>query len=219
MLISENLITLVYIFVLIVSSYLALRSYPGSGRSARILIIFVSVSCITEVAAFFAATYYRNNMLIYAVYGIVEFFLITSYFTGRIRLLKSGYIPPILLMSGVLLGVANIVWMQGWSRLNTNFLYFEAIVIISLSLGYCLQTVWDYEGDRIPDLPHFLFSVIIAGYWTVTVVCWGFYNVFVRLLKEEIVYVNTGILIVNILAYSAIGYLFYRYPKLKPLYA
>jgi hypothetical protein len=89
--------------------------------------------------------------------------------------------------------------------LNSNFLLFEGLVIMALSL-YAFQLILTDDTINIYRYGHFWIIVILIFFWSITYTSWALYSV-LRVKKLFVMPFVTHLLwTVNILTYAAIGF-------------
>ncbi|MEO6831234.1 MAG: hypothetical protein ABI378_03185, partial [Chitinophagaceae bacterium] len=170
---------------------------------------------IAEVVARMAAIRFGNNMPVYALYSPIELLLICLYFNFSIPTLQRRGIGWYLAILGILVSVLNAVFFQPLTTFNSNFLYFEGVVIIGLSLYSFYFLVRSSDDLQLTKLRHFWFSFIQCSFWTITFINWGLYEYFIVHVQRFVPAINIFISVISGVAYLCIALVFWQYPKLK----
>ncbi|MEO6831655.1 MAG: hypothetical protein ABI169_05615 [Chitinophagaceae bacterium] len=184
--------------------------------ASRIYWYYTCAGAIAEVVARMAAIEFGNNMAVYAVYSPIELLLICLYFNFSIPTLRRTGIGWYLAILGIVVSVLNAVFFQPLTEFNSNFLYFEGIVIIGLSLYSFYHLVRSSDDLRLAKLRHFWFPFIQCAFWTITFLNWGLYEYFNAHAQRFVVAINIFIGMISGVTYLCIALVFWQYPKLKP---
>ena len=207
-----------YLLALLVISVIGIIRFCKVDQPTRLIILMVWLGLVTELTAFFVARIYRNNLPVYNLYSFLEFGILCFYFNqviDRFRKVNAGFAIG---AGGIFLGSMHLIWSKQFDIVNTYFFFFEGIIIIVLSLLYCFQAVEEFDGSKLFHPHYFWFSVILASLYSINFLTWGLYDYFTVHLKREVIYLNYGLLVTNIIAYGFIGLLVFRYPKQRTSY-
>lgn len=189
--------------------------YKRLDLAAKIFCIFTGMAFTAESLAFFTARRYHNNMPVYAIYSLLEFGIISLYFNYSIEAFRRKNIGIYIGITGIMIGICNIIFLQPINTLNSYFLFVEGIAIITMSLFSFFQLLLHEEGLKLYAYPHFWFPVALSFFWSITFLNWGLYDYFLAHIHEQVWIINLSILAVDIITYSTIGIVFFLYPKMK----
>ena len=189
--------------------------FKEADTSSRLLCYLLCLSFLTEALAYFAAKRFHNNIPVYTVFSLFELMLTSLYFNYCIDIFYKYRIGVYIGIVGFILGVLNIIFLQSISRINSNFLFFEGIVIIAMAFTLFARLVMKHDTLRIKAYHHFWFAVILTFYW-----CSNFFNLS---LYQQIIFAHKPIalllnmlnFIVNIITYLSIAIVFLLYPKMQ----
>ncbi len=201
--------------ILLCSLLIGLFRYKILDSASKILLVLVGTDSIFELVAHYVGWKYKNNIPVYTVHSLVEFGILCIYFSHSIDVLVKNKVGYYIGVTGILLGLANIVFLQGLNRMNSYFLIFEGLCIIGMALFAFFRLLLQHESLRLHKYHHFWFSIILTFFWSVTFLNWSLYDYLSIHYKDDIWVVNISILIVNIITYAGISAVFYLYPKMQ----
>jgi len=168
-----------------------------------------------EFSAFFFAKTYHNNLPVYAIYNIIEFCFICLYFNTSIDVFAKNNTGYYIGGIGIIWGIANIIFLQGFNKVNSYFLLFEGLSTIGICLFAYFRLLFHHDQLRLYKYPHFWFTTILMIFWSIIFLNWSLYNYVSIRYKEASWIVNVSILFVNILNYLSISCVFILYPKMQ----
>lgn len=191
------------------------KHYRIMDKGTRIFFWFSALSLIVEVAAYYCAIRFKNNLPVYNVSNIVELALLLIYFNETVAPLRRRRIGILFAGFSLLVGVLNLLFVQSVFTVTSYFLDYQSLVVVIfciISLSSFLRT-----GDqREPRHEvHFWLPVILM------ISCCLNYLMFtlIRYYEDTIKTVPTDIiltlLVVDIVNSLAIATVYFNYPKLK----
>lgn len=202
-----------YLLLLLSSSLAGLFRFTQLDKGGKILSIVVTLTFFSETISFYAAYRFHNNIPVYNVFNILEFVLICAYFNYSNAALGRHNTGVWVGIAGAAGGIADIM-LQSLNHLNTYFIFFDGIFVISMTL-YTFSTYIQNDDElSFSNNPHFWFGVCLAFFWSVTFLNWGLYDHFSN-NPEYTHIINLLILLVNLLTYAGVGAVFIMYPKMK----
>ncbi len=204
-----------YEVILLFAAGVSVYRYKILDHAARIFTVYIWVSVLCELVARIAGRVYHNNMPVYAIYGLVEFVFMCVYFNNIIDVFRPKNIGYHLAGIGLVLGVCNIVYVQGFFRLNTYFLIFEAISFIGMSLFFFARMFLLYGQLRLYKYHHFWFAAIISFFWSLTFIQWGLYEYINVKYPSYVDMDNAAIVIASMVSYTAMACVYIFYPKMQ----
>ncbi|WP_461789465.1 hypothetical protein [Pedobacter sp.] len=180
---------------------------------------FFAISCITafftELLALIWAFYYENNMPVYAIYNVVEVLLVCLFFNYSIPSLRRKNIGLWLGVISALLGIVNLMFFQPLKSLNSNFIYYQGILVIALSMFAIIDEIMRSEENGNRFSPKFYISVLLIIYWVVSFLYWGLYEYLIGIFGKDNILIGYLMALVCCLLNVAFSYLLIRYPKSK----
>jgi hypothetical protein len=185
-----------------------------TDKATRVFIVYTCMTALTEVVASVAGHFWGSNMAVYAVYEVIEILCIGWYYNGLVHAFRKWNLGIIAGIVGAIVAIGNMVWLESPAGPDSNFSV-EGVAVIVVALYYCLQWVADYDGRTSKDEHHLWFSVILAGYSSVTFFGYGLYSYLADELKDDLNIYHNCLVTFNILVYGAIGYLFYMSGKVR----
>lgn len=207
-----------YLVLLLITLISGCYRYRVLDRPAIIFFLFLSTTVLCEYIALYASLKYKNNLPVYAIYSLVEFVMVSLYFNSVIDIFKKRNTGIYIAALGVVAGIYNLVFIQGLNTINSYFMIFEGLSIISMGLFFFFRILLHNDKLRIHMYPHFWFASILTFFWGVSFLNWSLYDYFAKVHPDEIWVINYCIVIVNLVTYSAISCVFILYPKMQKTY-
>lgn len=205
---------LILLVILLFASIMSLIWLKKLDKASKYITTLLCIAFTTEAVALWAAYEFQQNNPAYNISNIISFTVFCAYFNNIIGSFRARKATVIIGAIGVILAVANMIFIQGLYILNTNFLAFESITIVGMSLYY----YYDFlkSDTYIKKLPiHFWITSLILIFWSFALFHW--------LVGVTIMYSKTDtadwprkiISVVNMLTYLSFGILFFNYRKMS----
>ncbi len=182
--------------------------FPSAKLPIRVIIIYIIVTALSENIAFYTAVKYEYNLIVYHIYGPIQIFLLSLFYNNIIKTFKKNNAGIIIGIIGVIASILNSLFLQPPKDfLNTNFLVFESIVIIGLSLYY----FYDYlkqeinKKDIIPN--EFYIACLLLVFSSFTLLYWSIQPLTADFLKKYNMLLNYILIAINTITYLGIGFL------------
>ncbi len=194
----------IYLSVLLLAILGGIRKLNHKDSSYKILIGLLCLTFISELTSYWAAIKIQNNMFVYHFFAPLQLIILGKYFDSinHNKKQKIGFIIGII---GAIIAVVNTIYFQPLKILNSNFLLFEGLVIMGLSL-YTFQGILTNEKIDIYKYGHFWMIVIFIFFWSITYTWWALYTVLQEKERFLLLNVTQVLWAVNIITYSAIGF-------------
>lgn len=197
------------------ASLCALYRFKQLDQSSRVFAVYVWISSLNEIIGTYAAIVYHSNMPVYAFYCLIEFTMISIYFNSSIDVFKKNSIGYLIAMLGIIIGLINIIFIQGVHILTSYFLVFEGIFIIGMGLFSFFRLLLNDDQLQLYKYSHFWFTTILVFFWSITFITWALYDYFVKHHNGISYIIGFLIRIVGSIFYASIGCIFFLYPKMK----
>jgi len=194
-----------------------LYRYKVLDAASKVLAILVCCAFVNEGAAFYLEKKYHNNLPLYAIYCLIEFFILCLYFNKIIDVFIRRNFGIYIGIFGIVLGALNIIFVQHMNNLNSYFLLFEGLSVIGMSLFAFFRLLLKYDTFYLYKYPHFWFISILIFFWSITFITWGLYDYINLKLGHRAWKINFGILTVGVITYVSFGCVFLMYPKLRSI--
>ncbi len=193
-----------YISVLFLAVMGGVYKLNQKDKASKVLVILLTLTLLSECTAHWAAVKFRNNMFVYHFFAPIQLILLGIYFdfTGRVKKRRIGLLVGVL---SALVAIVNTIYFQPLRILNSNFLLFEGLIIMGLAL-YSFQGILTDETINIYRYGHFWTIVILIFFWSVTYTTWALYSVLQVKKLFLIPYISHILWAVNIITYSAMGF-------------
>ncbi len=157
-------------------------------------------------------------MPLYAIYCLLEFGLIAIYFNYSIDVFRKYNIGYYIGLLGLVLGLINILFIQGLYILTSYFLVFEGIFIIGMGLFSFFRLLLKNDQLQLNRYPHFWFTTILLFFWSMTFISWALYDYFSIKHDKFAAVIDSSIHTVGSLFYVSICCVFLLYPKMERRY-
>jgi len=181
---------------------------------SKILSACLLIGLFTEIIAYCMARTIHYNVIVYATYSLIEYCMYVAYFHYLNSPLTTTK-AMVMGIAGVLFWSSEILFINHFKNVNSNFLLFEGLMVIGLSLGTFIS--WQRNEDflYVHRYPHFWFVCLLVIFWTITYLSWGVNYYLNKNVQELGFIINYTLLIVNIITYLGIGVVFLLYSKMK----
>lgn len=203
---------IIYIALLALSLFYGIHKYKQIDLASKTIVILLAITLLSESVAIYMGKMYHNNMPVYHFFNPVQLFVISLYFNRSIEYFKRYNIGIYIGFFGILMSALNSLFFQPINTLISYFLLFEGFCIIFMSLFSYRSMFEDVEMNVVRN-PHFWFSSIFLFLSGVTYFNWALYSFIGIKMIEIMPFLNTLILVVNMIAYASIGLVFLLLPQ------
>lgn len=204
-----------YNLVLLLVSVFAIFYFRKMDRASRIICVLIWIASLTEALAWYSAKRFRTNLPVYHIFSYLEFILVCLYFNYSIATFRRRNIGYYIALTGIVLGLANTIFLQPLNTLNSNFIFLECLCIVSMSLYSLYRLLLVNDNLYLQNNTHFWVPCVLIFYWCTTLFSWGMYDFFAGLLQKKIGMLNICLLMVNIITYLAYATIFFLPSKIK----
>lgn len=202
-----------YLGVLFLASVIGYIRYNLLDYGSKILLCLVTLAVLCESITAFERFFTYLKAPVYHIYNVIEIILIALYFLYTVRFRnRLLFISLCLLFIGV--EIANTVLYQPITRLNTNFITFECLLVIPMSLYSLYKILINDAVDKILNYVHFWFWTCLLVYFSSCFFFWQFIVYFYK--HNQLYYTISGNMhiVINLLVYTGILLVFLYYPKM-----
>lgn len=131
----EPKIRSIYYLVLLISSGVAFYHLRKRRKATLFLCLYIILGFINESLAKISVSRIGNNYLIYNIYSFLSLTFIVLYYHMLLIKFSKSYLPLFLLGLGIILGIANMMYLQPLlNSHNYNFKFLSNLIIITLSM-------------------------------------------------------------------------------------
>lgn len=137
------------------------------STAQRVLLLLVLSAFLTEVGSYLVMLWkiWPNNLPFFHAYTFIEFILaISIFYFGKPGWLSANTFR-ILLISGGLVVLGNILFFQGIWEVNSYARSFESISLIIISLAYFFDTLKQLDVPNLGQSFMFWFATAILVYF------------------------------------------------------
>ena len=193
-----------YLGVILLAILGGLYNLRYRDTASKILLVLLCLTLASELASHLAAIRYQNNMFVYHFFAPVQLIIIGLYFDS-INNNKRSRIGMLVGVLGIAVAIVNNLFFQSIKVLNSNFLLFEGLMIMTLAL-FSFQRILSNDSVDIFRYKHFWVIVVLIFFWSITYTAFALYSV-LRVKKLFVMPFVTYLLwAVNIITYAAIGF-------------
>ena len=200
-----------YLLVLMISWTLTLYGYRSLPTALRVVSILVGITFFTECTGYILALVRRNNLAVYNIFSLVQTILTIFYFKTTLPVLQKGRRAVILMGIAILFNVFNTSIFQPLYDLNSNFMFFQGLLTISLGLYGLNYHIMRQPTGKRGHGPYFWINLILVFFWSATFLDWSIYDYLAATAPGDMWIINMTILIANIITYLGIGSVYYFY--------
>jgi hypothetical protein len=193
-----------------------LSRFKWLDTASRLIIVLLVVCFLTEAAATYLAISHGNNLPVYNISGFIQLSLICCYLEISTEgLMRNYHIGIAVAFATILYGILNMVYLQSWDTINTNFQAIAQTSIVVLGIAQLFKLSLSNMGQRIWNNSHFCFGTIITCYACCQLFYLLSYPSFSILLKGHTRWLDQVLLITNVLYSLCLVVIFFRYPKMN----
>ncbi|MBL7717699.1 MAG: hypothetical protein JNL72_02595 [Flavipsychrobacter sp.] len=203
-----------YLLVVFIAFLFSLSTGKNSGAERKYLSALLLLTLVSEAIADILSSTIRINLAVYHFFNPLQLCLVALYFNEIIPEFKAKGIGIYISITSVVLGASNAIWIQNLKNLNSNFLLFESICIITMSLHMFYYLIRNDEIQAFRN-QHFWISLVMLLFWSITYTFWGLSNAFDENVLHLIPTLGGLLATVNILTYSALAIIFFLTRKNK----
>lgn len=209
----QDLLTGLYLLALLFALLAGLRRFSKLDYAAKLLCILMIITLLDEVCSFYASREYKNNIPVYNVFSVIEFILVSLYFNYSIDVFKKRGIGIYAAIGGCLLGALDIYY-QTINHLDSYFLFFDGIGVITMALYSIARMAEKYDDLDFKRYPHFWISMLLTFFWVLTFLTFGLCDYLHDQEAEK--WINIRIqLPANIITYAGMAIVFNLFPKMS----
>jgi len=169
---TEKIILLaVLLLVVVVGGF----RYKKSKKEYRIFFFLMVITFITEILAEFCAVRYRNNLMVYNLFNIVESVLLSFFYISLFNKNWLKKLAAIVLAAFLLFAIFNILYLQK-NQLATNSIIFESLFIVVYSLALLFQYLGQTGDENLLTKPALWFNIRNLFFFATNLFFWGYYR-------------------------------------------
>jgi len=205
----------IYLISLLFASICGIYRYKILDTASKVLSILICCAFLNECAAFYLARKFHDNLPLYAIYCFLEFGLICIYFNYIIDIFIQRNLGIYIAITGIILGILNLIFIQNLNSLDSYFLFLEGLSIIGMSLFAFFRLLLRQDTLHLFKYQHFWFISILVFFWSITFLNWGLYDYINMRVGHEAWKINAGLLVISSFTYTCFGVVFLLYPKMQ----
>jgi hypothetical protein len=216
-----------YLALMVLCSVLAALRFKALDRPARVIVLLIFWSLLSETTALMVIRFQAqpNNHAVYNISCLVEWVLICVYFNHACLSLRRSRISLLLALLGLGFGIVNLAYIQEYSAMASNFLFFECAGILTLS-SYALYEwliVDDEEEHELAHVQlsnniHFWLPIVFIFNQSATLWSWAAFDTYMQAGQHLSNLLQQLLLLTGIITYIFLCWLLFRYPKMKTSY-
>lgn len=210
----QQAISHIYYWAIFITAVYAIFRYKTVDKSTRYICMLIWLGILTETIAYFSVIKFKTNLPVYSISSILEFAIISFYFSRSIAYLRKRNIGAIAALTGLLAGILNILFFQPLYTLNSNFVFFESIVVVCFSL-YAIYKMLALPDLRLWPETHFWLSCILLLYVCASLWGWAGYDYIAVNNAETSILLSICMLAINVITYASYGIILFLYPHMR----
>ena len=203
-----------YLLVLLIATITSLKGTKVKSIENILLSILLFCTLISEISALILIMKYNNNSIGYHIFNPIQFLIICLYYNRIIPEFRKYHIGIIIGIVGLFLGVINSLFLQELNTFNTNYLLFESVSIIMMSLHFFYSLLKTDKANTL-NYQHFWVCLTFLLFWSITYTNWGLVHVFSSQMYKRPPILSLILISVNILTYSSFVVIFILTKKNK----
>jgi hypothetical protein len=207
----------IYFVSLLFASFCGVWRFNKIDKGSKVLAVLVCCALINEGVGYYLASKYHNNLPLYTVYSLLEFFILSFYFNNVIDVFVRKDIGIYIGIIGICLGVLNLLFIQHIDSFNSYFLLFEGLSVIGMSLFAFFRLLLTHDNLKFYKYHHFWFISILIFFWSITFLSWGLYDYINQQLLQSASKINASLMTVSAFTYCCLGVVFLLYPKMNSI--
>ena len=205
----------IYLISLVFACISSVYRYRKLDSASRVLCVFVCCALLNESVAYYLARKYHNNLPLYNIYCFIEFGILCLYFNKLIDMFIKKNIGIYIGISGIILGILNLRFVQGINTVNSYFLFLEGLLVIGMALFAFFRLLLKHDSLHFSRYHHFWFLTILIFFWSITFLAWGLYDYINMKFHDAAGTINFTLTVVSAITYGCLGLVFLFYPKMQ----
>lgn len=150
----EN-IRLISLLIIGVPFIMALFKFKKLNSVQRLLMYLISVIVLVEIISLFLWHKEINNLVMYHIYTVIEFIMISMIYTKVLTSLFPKYVFKILTFLFIIFAFLNVQFFQNIYTFNSNTITVSGIIIIIFSLSYFYALLQEIKYSALENNPMF----------------------------------------------------------------
>lgn len=204
----------IYEICLLLVAIYAIFRFREVDRGTCYLCALIWLGALTEITGKISVARYHTNILVYNISSLCEFLIITGYFNQSIKKLKLSRIGPAISVTGLICFVLNTIYLQPINEINSNFLFFECLMVTCLSL-YSIYLMLATPDLQLTRKTNFWISATFLFYQCANLFSWGAYNYEMLYSDQSSGCLDICLLLTSIVSYCAYFLILFLYPKMR----
>jgi hypothetical protein len=188
MLYLSGIILIVYLLVLAIISF---RNRRNFDTAHSIIFYVINFALISEILLRLCAWYFRNNILLYNLFNLIEFLFFFYFYFKFIGRNLSKYTYLLILMITLIFYFSEFISRGVFSLLCYSFIYKNAVLIL-LSILAFRKVINSPKSELITDYSIFWINISVLIYYSTTFFIFGLrkYTASLYSLSNAVVYVH-----------------------------
>lgn len=207
----------IYLLLLAGVSIIGIKRYSTLDTPAKIIIVLLILTSISETLAYFFSTSYKNNLFIYHIYNPIQLFILSVFYNFTISFFKRYNIGYIIGTIGLLVSILiSVLFQNPKTEFNTYFLVLESILVIGMTLSYFYDFLNTTHKNKQFTTPYFWITCLLLIYWSFTFFRWSVGVAIPSISMKNTMLINYMMYFINMVTYTGFGIVFLFYRKLLP---
>jgi hypothetical protein len=209
----EDFLFYVYLLIVAATCVTGFIRYRRLDKGTRVILAILVLTIISEGLSALGDYFIYYKSYFYHVFNLLQLMLITTYFANTIKFRNKGIIAIVCLFY-VVLEVLNDIFFQPLTKLNTNFISLECLLIVPMALYSLFRILIDDSIEKLQTYVHFWLWTILLLLFSSSFFFWQFVVYFYK--HNELFYNISNYIhqIANLILYTGIFLVFLYYPKM-----
>lgn len=211
---GQEVLFYVYLAILASICLVGIWKYGILDKGTKIVFVVICSCICCEGYSFVVGKENDDRLPVYHLYSLVEIILLTLYFFTTIKL-KKPVLFALLVVVYVAVAVVNVLYFQPLRSLNSNYITFNCLMAIPMSLYSLYKILIDDSIEKVQYHVHFWFWTSFLIYYSSSFFFWQFVGYFYRTNRQFYrlsLYMHS---VLNIMTYSGIFLTMLLYPQKK----
>lgn len=207
----------IYLFLLAGVSIIGITRYRFIDTPAKIIVVLLILTTISESTAHYLSLTTKNNIFIYHIYSPIQLVLLALFFNRLVSFFRNRNVGVIIGIIGIVYSVVISLFFQKPSTtFNSYFLILESMLIIGMILCYFYDFLNTTHTTKQFTTPHFWMACILLLFWSFTFFIWLVGRTIPSVTANYVTLIRYMMYTINMVTYTGFGLVFLFYKKLQP---
>jgi len=173
-------IATILLYAFVIPLIISVFKFKHLSKELKVLSYYLYLSAISEITAQILASYFSNNLPVFHVYTIAEFFLL-GYIYHLILKDNLKNLVLYIIAGFTIFSIINSLFIQKITEFNTYARTVENILLILLSIIYFYTVLKDLKIKRLSKEPMIWINMGVLFYFSCSLFLFIFSNILLNL--------------------------------------